>query len=297
MCNRVGTLRRLPEIECLFPRTVHEALSMLESRNESARLIAGGTDIINKLKRRYIRAKYIVDLKGIEALNFIENDAGGLRIGAVTTLSDILESQLVRERYPILTDAVSVMASPQIRNTASMVGNLCNAVPSADSAPPLIVLKAALKVVNSTEERAVLVEDFFKGPGETVLAPGELVKEIVVPAPDVPGAGTYLKHMLRSEMDLAVVGVAVYLVFDAEKKTCKEARIALGAVAPIPMRARKAEDVLTGKTLNSDLIEIAARTASEESKPIDDIRSSAAYRKSIVEVLTRRAIQQCINRA
>ncbi|MGO9121415.1 MAG: FAD binding domain-containing protein [Desulfomonilaceae bacterium] len=297
MCQRMGTLRRLPEIECLFPRTVHEALSMLESRNESARLIAGGTDIINKLKRRNIIAKYIVDLKGIADLNFIQNDAQGLRIGAVTTLSDILESQLVRERYPILTDAVSVMASPQIRNTASMVGNLCNAVPSADSAPPLIVLQAALKVVSCKEERAVRVEDFFTGPGQTVLAPGELVKEILIPPPEIPGAGTYLKHQLRSEMDLAVVGVGVYLTLDEEKTVCTEARIALGAVAPMPIRARRAEEVLKGERLDGELIETAARIASEESKPIDDIRSSAEYRKEIVQVLTKRAIQQCLNRA
>ncbi len=297
MCKTVGRLRRLPEIECLFPRTVEEALSMLEKHNGSARVIAGGTDVIIKLKRRSVTEKYIIDLKAIAALNFIEKDSQGLRIGAVTNLSDILESPLVRELYPILTDALSVLASPQIRNTATMVGNLCNAVPSADSAPPLIALQAKLKVVNGTEERAVPVEDFFTGPGQTVLARGELVTEIMIPAPEVPGAGAYLKQQLREEMDLAMVGVGVYLTFDTKKTICKEARIALGAVAPIPMRARKAEDVLKGKVLDSDLIEAAARIASEESKPIDDIRSSAEYRKHIVEVLTKRASKQCLDRA
>ena len=241
--------------------------------------------------------KYIIDLKTIADLNFIQRDTQGLRIGAVTNLSDILESPLVRQLYPILTDALSVLASPQIRNTATMVGNLCNAVPSADSAPPLIALRAKLKVVNGMEERAVLVEDFFRGPGQTVLAPGELVTEIMIPAPEAPGAGTYLKHQLREEMDLAMVGVGVYLTFDTKKAICKEARIALGAVAPIPMRARKAEEVLKGQRLDSDLFETAGRIASEESKPIDDIRSSAEYRKHIVEVLTKRAGKQCLNRA
>lgn len=297
MDERTGRLRRLPEIECLIPRTMDEALSMLDGHKGSARVLAGGTDIINKLKRRNVIAKYIVDVKGIGDLNFIENDPEGLRIGAVTTLRDILESPFVRERYPILTDAVSVMASTQIRNMATMVGNLCNAAPSADSAPPLIALQAKLKVVDRKKERVIPVEDFFVGPGETVLAPSELVKEIVIPPPAIPGAGIYLKHQLRSEMDLAVVGVGVYLTLDAEKTMCKEARIALGAVAPIPMRARKAEAVLKGNILDNDLIETAARTASEESKPIDDIRSSAEHRKTIVRVLTKKAIHEGLCRA
>jgi carbon-monoxide dehydrogenase medium subunit len=297
MCKTVGKLRRLPEIECLFPTTLEEAQSMMAKHNGSSRVIAGGTDVLIKLKRRNITSKYIIDLKGIAALDFIEKDRQGLRIGAVTTLTDILESPLVRESYPILTDALTVLASPQIRNSASMVGNLCNAVPSADSAPPLVALQAKLKILNGKKERTVPVEDFFTGPSQTVLAPGELVTEIVIPAPPAPGAGAYLKQQLRAEMDLAVVGVGAYLKLDAKKTTCQEAWIALGAVAPIPLRARKAEAALKGKVLDKAIIETAARIASEESKPIDDIRSSAEYRKQIVAVLTKRAIQQCLDRA
>jgi carbon-monoxide dehydrogenase medium subunit len=297
MCKKQGRLRRLPEIECLFPKTVQEALSMLGKHNGSARVISGGTDVINKLKRRDLTAKYIIDLKTIADLNFIRNDIEGLRIGAVTTMSDILDSPFVSELYPIITDALSVLACLQIRNTASMVGNLCNAVPSADSAPPLIALQAKLKLVSREKERMIPVEDFFTGPGTSVLAPGELVTEILIPPPSSPGAGTYLKHQLRAEMDLAMVGVGVYLAFDAKKSICENARIALGAVAPVPMRAKKAEDILNGKVLTDSLIETAARIASEESKPIDDIRSSAEYRKTIVEVLTKKAIRQCVDRA
>jgi carbon-monoxide dehydrogenase medium subunit len=297
MCKRMGRLRRLPELECLFPKTVKEALSLLEKHSESARVIAGGTDLINKMKRRDVTAKYLIDLKGIAALNFIENDSQGLRIGATTTLSEILESSAVRELYPILTDAVSVMASPQIRNTASIAGNLCNAVPSADSAPPLIVLQAKLKVIGRRKKRTVLVEDFFTGLNKTVLDSGELVTEIMIPPPLFPGGGAYLKHMRRAEMDLAVVGVGVYLSLDTRKKICKDVKIALGAVAPTPMRAKNAEEALKGKPLDSDLIAAAARIASEESRPIDDIRSSAEYRKEVVNVLTMRAIQRCLGRA
>jgi len=296
MCKKQGRLRRLPEIECLFPKSVKEALSMLAKHNGSARMISGGTDVIIKLKRRDLAAKYIIDLKTIDDLNFIRNDLHELRIGAVTNMTDVLESPLVCNKFPIIKDALSALASPQIRNTASIVGNLCNAVPSADSAPPLIVLQAKLKVVNLQNERMVPVEDFFTGPGATVLAPGELVTEISIPAPPAPGAGTYIKHQLRAEMDLAIVGVGVYLSLDAKKSICKDARIALGAVAPVPMRARKAEDVLNGKALTDNLIETAAQIASEESKPIDDIRSSAEYRRTIAEVLTKRAIRQCLER-
>lgn len=296
MCKSIGRLRRLPEIECLFPKTVRQALSMLESHQEDSRAIAGGTDIINKLKRRFVSTRYLVDLKAIPDLDFVVEDSQGLRIGAVASLSDILDSPLVRRHYPIIIDAVSVMASPQIRNTATMVGNLCNAVPSADSAPPLIALQAKLRIVNSRGQRTVPVETFFTGPGKTVLTPRELVQEILIPSPKVPSAGTYLKHMLRSEMDLAVVGVGVYLTLNSEDKTCTDARIVLGAVAPTPIRAQKAEDILKDKTIDNNLMEECAKIASTESKPIDDIRGSADYRKKIVSVLAKRAIQQCLVR-
>jgi carbon-monoxide dehydrogenase medium subunit len=176
-----------------------------------------------------------------------------------------------------------------------MVGNLCNALPSADSAPPLIVLQAKLKIVGLAKERTILVEDFFKGPRETILGPCELVTEIMIPPP--VGYGVYLKHMLRAEGDLAMVGVAVYLTLDSKKEICRNAKIALGAVAPTPMRAIKAEDALKGKPLNDDVIETVARIASEEAKPIDDIRSSAEYRREIVRALTKRAIKQSIKKA
>jgi carbon-monoxide dehydrogenase medium subunit len=254
------------------------------------------------MKRRDIAPRYLINLKGIAALDFItknktNGESGGISIGAVTSLDDILDSPLVRTLYPVLTDAVSVLGTPQIRNTASMVGNLCNALPSADSAPPLIVLRAKLKIIGPEKERTVLVEDFFRGPRETVLGPCELVTEIIIPSPPPAGSGVYLKHMLRAEGDLAIAGVSVYLTLDSKKEICLDAGIALGAVAPTPMRAVKAEDALKGKPLDSHLIETAASIASEEAKPIDDIRSSAEYRREMVRALTKRAIQQSLKRA
>jgi carbon-monoxide dehydrogenase medium subunit len=297
MGKTLGRLRRLPEIECLFPKTLSEALSFLKKHNGAAKVKAGGTDLLPKMKRRELGPKYLIDLKEIDDLHFIKYDKEkGLRIGAATTLSEILESSVVSKRYPILTEAVSQMASIQIRNIGTIGGNLCNAVPSADTAPPLIALEARLKLVGPKKVRTVLVEDFFKGPGETVLDPVELVAEVQIPPARSGEFGTYLKHTIRAEMDLAVVGVAANLSLDSKKHICKDAKIVLGAVAPVPMRAKKAEAVLRGKPLDDDLIESAAKIASEESKPIDDIRSSAEYRREMVKVLTKRAIKQSLER-
>ena len=297
MGKKLGRLRRLPEIECLFPKTLSEALLLLKKRKEAAKAIAGGTDLLPKMKRRELTPKYLIDLKGIADLNFINYETKeGLRIGAMTTLSEVGESSVVRKNYPILVETVSQMASIQIRNIGTVGGNLCNAVPSADTAPPLISLEARLKIVGPKIERTVLVKDFFKGPDETVLDPFELVAEIQIP-PTRPGeCGTYIKHTLRRAMDLAIVGVAVYLDLDLKEQICRDVRIAMGAVAPIPMRAKKAELALRGKALGDDLIENAARIASEESRPIDDIRSSAEYRREMVRVLTKKAIKQSLER-
>jgi len=290
----LGRLRRLPQIEVLFPKTIREALSFSNKHNGAAQFIAGGTDLLPKMKRRELIPTYLIDLKGISDLNYINYDSEkGLRVGAMTTLSEVGESSIIAENYPILVKTVSLMASIQVRNIGTIAGNLCSAVPSADTAPPLIVLGAQLKLVGPKKERTVLVEDFFKGPGETVLDPLELVTEIQVPPPRPGEAGTYIKHTLRAEMDLAMVGIAAYLALDS-KNVCKDIKIAMGAVAPIPMRAKKAEDALRGKALDDDLIENAARIASDESRPIDDIRSSAEYRREMVRVLTKKAIKQSL---
>lgn len=271
---------------------------MLKRYNGKAKVFAGGTDLLPKMKRRELTPKYLIALSGIPDLRFIKYEKGkGLRIGAATPLNEILESSIIKKRYPILTETISQMASTQVRNVGTIGGNLCNAVPSADTAPSLIVLGAQLKLVGSQKQRTVFVEDFFKGPDRTVLGSMELVSEIQIPPPLSGARGTYLKHTLRREMDLAMVGVAAYLATNSKKEVCKEIKIALGAVAPVPMRAKKSEAALRGKPLNDDLIDTAAKMASDESKPIDDIRSSAEYRKEMVGVLTKRAITQSLEKA
>jgi len=298
MGKTLGRLRRLPEIECFFPKTLKEALSLLKKYNGKARVFAGGTDLLPKMKRREVVPKYLIALNGIRDLKFVKYEKNkGLRIGAATTLSEILDSPIIQKHYPILTEAISQMASTQVRNVGTIAGNLCNAVPSADTAPPLIVLGSQLKLVGTQKQRMVLVEDFFKGPDRTILDTMEMVSEIRVPPPPSKARGAYIKHTLRREMDLAIVGIAAYLVLDSKNNTCKDIKIAMGAVAPVPMRAKKAEEILRGKLFSDGLIESAAKIASEEAKPIDDIRSTAEYRKEMLKVLTKQAIKQSLEKA
>ena len=184
------------------------------------------------------------------------------------------------------------MASPQVRNRGTIAGNICNAVPSADSAPPLLTLGAKLKLISQRGERIIKIEDFFTGPSQTALNNDEILQEIHIPHPPPNSQGVYLKLNPRRAMDLAIVGVAA--VVTAQDGVCQDIRLALGAVAPTPTRARKAEATLRGKKLDDNIIEKAAQTAAGEARPIDDHRASAEYRRDMVEVLVKRAIKQAI---
>jgi CO/xanthine dehydrogenase FAD-binding subunit len=286
--------RRLPRFEYLEPHTMDEALSLLSQHKGRAKVIAGGTDLLPKLKRREISApEYIIDLKGIPDLGYIKyDDGGGLRLGALVTIHAVEASPVVQERYGVLSQAVESMASTQVRNRGTIAGNLCNAVPSADTAPALLTLEASLKLASPEGERMVNIADFFTGPNETVLTDEEILQEIQVPNLPPHSGGSYQKLTPRRSMDLAVVGVAAVVV--AEDGVCSDILIALGAVAPTPMRARRAEDIVRGQKLTEEVTNRAAQIASEQCRPIDDHRASAQYRCDMVEVLTKRAIQQAI---
>lgn len=286
--------RRLPKFDYVAPNTIDEALSVLAQYKGRARVIAGGTDLLPKLKRREIKVpEYMIDLKGIPDLDYIKYDeVGGLSLGALVTIHAVETSPIVRERFSVLFQAAESMASTQVRNRGTIAGNLCNAVPSADTAPALLTLEASLKLTSQRGERIVNVEDFFTGPNETVLNDEEILQEIHVPNLPPHSRGRYLKLTPRSSMDLAMVGVAAVVV--AEDGICKDIRIALGAVAPTPIRARQAEDILRGQKLSDEAIESAAQIAGGECHPISDRRASEEYRCQMVEVLTKRAIQQSI---
>jgi CO/xanthine dehydrogenase FAD-binding subunit len=283
--------RRLPRFDYIKPKSMDEALDLLgEGNNGEAKVYAGGTDVIPRLKSRLIQApKVLIDLKGIPGLNYIEHDEkDGLRIGALATIFSVAHSPQVRDNFGILSQAASSIASTQVQNRGTIVGNICNAVPSADSAPALFCLGAKLSCVSRRGERIIDIEDFFTGPNQTALNPDELVKEIRIPGMPPQGKGTYIKLSPRSRMDLAVVGVGVVVVQD--EGLVQDVRIALGAVAPTPMRAKKAESVLKGEKAHAETVLKAAETASAESEPIDDHRASAEYRRLMVEALVKRAI-------
>jgi len=290
-------IRRLPSFEYHAPASIQEALECLCECAGKAKVLAGGTDLLISMKKREQVPEHLINLKGIKGLNAIRYDEKqGLAIGGLATVGDIERSQIVKEKFTALWDAVNVMAAPQVRNLGTIGGNLCSAVPSADTAPPLITLGASVRLLGTNGERSVPVEFFFKGPGESVLKADEILVEVLVPNPPENSGGAYFKLMRRNAMDLALVGAAVFLRINKDKKVCQEARIALGAVAPTPMRAPKAEQVLLGRAVNEETAKEAGNTARLEAKPISDIRASEAYRRDMVGVLTKRAIMAALDR-
>ncbi len=281
--------------------SLEEACGLLREHPSDSKVLAGGTDLLVKMKHRRLVPAHLVNIKCIPGLDYIDYQPGeGLRVGALTTIESVKRSLAVRKRYPVLHQAAAYMATVAIRNRATLVGNICNGSPSAETAPALIVLGASARIAGPVSERVVAVEDFFTGPGCTVLEPGEIVVEIQVPEPPAGSAGVYEKHSLR-RMDVAMVGVAALVVPDRSTgegvDLCGDVKIALSAVAPTPIRARKAEAVLRGVTPTRDLIAAAARAAAEESRPVTDIRGTAEARRSIVEKLTAQVLAQALKGA
>jgi len=286
-------IRRLPKFNYHTPTTISEALELLSVHGRDAKLLAGGTDLLLAMKKRASVPSHLINLKTIPGLSGIRADAKGITIGALTTIAEIERSALVQEVYSPLGDAARVMASPQIRTLATIGGNLVSAVPSADMAPPLMVLSAQVHITGLSGERTCPVESLFAGPSTCTLGPTDIVTHITIPAPK--GKGVYLKLMRRGALDLALVGVAAYVSLDANR-VCNDVRIALGAVAPTPIRAAAAEGVLRRKALTEGLAAEAGKVSGAECKPITDIRATQGYRRSMVEVLTKRALLQTLDR-
>lgn len=273
--------------------TIEEAISLLSKYDGQARTIAGGTDLLVQIRNKAIKPEYVIDIGGIPGLDYIKyDDKQGLSISTLTTIRTLEKSAELQKRYPVIPQAAGQLGSMAIRNMATIGGNICNASPSAETAPALIGLEARAKIVGPDGERIVPLEDFFTGPGQTVLKTGELLVEIQVPPPSPGTKSAYLKHSIRGSIDLAIVGVAAILTMDGE--LCREAKIVLGAVAPTPIRAKKAEAVLKGKKIDDALIEQATQGASIDCCPISDVRASAEYRTEMVKVFTRRAIKEAM---
>jgi carbon-monoxide dehydrogenase medium subunit len=267
------------------PATLDEAIALLRSSN--AQVLAGGTDLLVELKEQLRRADSVINIKKIPGLAGFSYDAkAGLRIGALVTARELEISPIVMEKFRSLEQSLRELGSIQVRHRATIIGNVCRASPSADTIPPLIADGASIRIRGAKGERELPLEDFFTGPGKTVLRPGDVVTEIIVPPPPPGTRKIYIKHGRRKAMELATVGVAVTHVPGGET------RIVLGAVAPTPIRARRAEEVLRGKALSAQLIAQAAEAAVAESHPISNVRASAEYRREMVGVLTHRALEQ-----
>ncbi len=273
-------------LELFRPRSLEEACMLLMER-EGVRPLAGGTDLLSRRERGIPLPPALVSLAGLGLEGVREAEAGTIRIGALTTHAAIARSSYFCALYPVLAEACAGVGSPQIRNMGSLGGNLCHASPAADAATALLALGARLEIAGPGGVRMLPVEEFFLEPGRTALAKGEILSGIILSAPAPHSA--YLKLGRRKAMEIAVVGVAA--VLEMEGALVKECRIGLAAVAPTPLRARQAEDLLRGCEPTAEAVERAASAAAAECSPLSDHRASADYRRAMVKVLVRRAVQ------
>jgi carbon-monoxide dehydrogenase medium subunit len=284
----------LPQFQYFVPETLNEAFSLLQELGAEARVLAGGTDLLVKMKQRAIdpMPKYIINIKKIPSLQYLQADGkDGLRLGTLAKIQEIKYFLPIRQRFLGLAQAAGILSTAQVRNIATIGGNLCNASPAAETAPVLITLSAKIKIVGKDQERIVPLEEFFLGPGKTVLQNDEILTEIQVPDPPPNSTSVYLKHGKRLS-DIAIVGLALTITMDGNK--CSDAKIALASAGPTPMRVKKAEALMIGKEINEKLIEEVGKTVSEESRPIDDFRGYADYRREKAGLLAKEAIKQAL---
>lgn len=273
-----------------IPGTVDEAVHLLSQYGVSAKLMAGGTDLIPRYKAGITTPGHIVSIRGIRELDYIKFDKeAGLRIGAAAVLHDIERHPDVLRYFPMLYQGVHSMASAQIRNAGTLVGNICNAVPSADTAPALLALDAMVRLAGPSGERLVPIDEFFTGVCSTVVREDELAVEVIVPMVPENAEMNYYKNTVRRALDLAIVGVGVCIM--AQEGVCTHIRIGLGAVAATPRRAVHAEEFIMGRKLTRELVEKAAVIASvEDCLPISDIRATKEYRTELVRLSVRDGI-------
>ncbi|MBW8012076.1 MAG: xanthine dehydrogenase family protein subunit M [Chloroflexi bacterium] len=283
--------------EYFEPKELEEASSAFFEHGSEAAILAGGTDLLNMLKANILKPKVVINIKGVPGLSGIEEIDGELQLGTLTSIHDLETSKIIQENFPALSEAASFLGSIQIRFLATVGGNICRAAPSAETAPPLMAYDAQVYMYGPNGERSLPLKEFFSGPGQTVLAEGEILTKFKLPIPALRSGSAYLRHSIRQLMDLAIVNVAVSLTLDEDSETIKEARIVLGAVAPTPMHASAAEKELIGKPATLEIFEKAAQTAAQESKPISDVRSTQDYRRAMVQLFTRRALEKALPRA
>ena len=283
--------------EYLEPTTLGECIEMLGHYGSEARLLAGGTDLVVKLRSGTLRPRVVITLGLIKELRILKRDNdGSVEIGAMQTLREVERADLLRHDFDLIRRGAGCVSSMQVRNVATLGGNSCNASPAADTVPGMIAAGAQALIMGKEGERMLPLEEFFLGPGQTALRGDEILTGFRMPARPPHSGGCYKKFAIRGEVDLAIVGVAVSLVLGEDGHYIKEARIVLGAVGPTPLRSRKAEEILSGQHAKKDLFIEAARIAAEESKSISDQRASAQYSKEMVRVWTRYALEEAFRK-
>ena len=282
----------LPDFEYYAPASVSEACQMLSQHGAKAKVIAGGTDLLCKMKEGILKPEVLISIKNLGMRNIEYVPGKGVVVGARSTHNDLVNSPVINEKYMSISEAAHQMAANQVRNAGTVGGNFSNAVPSADLPPIFIALNSTVKIAGANGERVMPLEELFTGPGKTVLAQDEIITEVVIPDQKMTGSN-YIKFGLRGAGALAVVGVAVAV--EVEDNVIKDTRVVLGAVAATPVRAKKTEDFLKGKKVTDELLAEAGVIASGECKPISDIRASAEYRTDLVRVFTKRALRKAID--
>jgi carbon-monoxide dehydrogenase medium subunit len=261
---------------------------------EKARPLAGGTDLIVNLKKKLVEADHLIGLTRLDELRRMEGEENGLQIGGCITAAELAASPQVEERFPALAEGASRLGSPLIRNLATAAGNLVSARPAADLPPPLMAYGATAEIRTAEGGKSVPLDEFFQGPGATVLDQGEILALIRISPDSERHGAAYLKLGVREALEISIVNVASYLGMEGD--TIQNARVVLGAVAPTPIRARSAEEILKGEKPGRALFEKAAQAAAQDARPIDDFRGSAAYRRDMVVVLTRRTLETAFKR-
>ncbi|MBQ11257.1 MAG: dehydrogenase [Planctomyces sp.] len=285
----------MARFEYLEARTLRQAISLAQRHGDKARIVAGSTDFLVRWRTGFWQPDYVINIQRVPGLSRVSYSAqNGLRIGALVTVQTLESHPVVRRRYPALAAAAASFAGVQVRNLATVGGNACNASPAGDTLPALLAFDAQCRIAGPDGERTIPLDQFFTGPGRTVLTQGEILVELRLPPP-LPDTGSlYIKHSPRGAMDIATVGAASVVTLQDRGSVCREVRIALGAVAPTPIRAYAAEDLLRGQSITPELIVRVAQEAESRVNPIDDIRGTAVHRKAMVGVLTQRTLEKAV---
>lgn len=285
------------DFEYEAPISLQDALQVLKQGNGAAKALAGGTDLIDHIRCGRLSPDLVVDVKKIPELQLLELSDSGFRLGAAVRCSDIYSNCEIKKQYSALTDSCSIIGGIQIQNRASVGGNLCNSGPAADSTPSLIALEATCVIAGPNGTREVAAADFCTGPGKNVLEPGELLVEFQFPSRPAKSGSHYLRFIPRNEMDIAVVGVGASVALDESGEKIVSARIGLGAVAPTPLYAEEASNLLAGLPANEESYAKAAVAAQAIATPITDMRGTVEFRKHVTGVLVKRALNVAVERA